>query len=137
MARPSCGWAGLALLLLSAGLCPGQDESAGKRRNARTRRGSKWLRSALLEAALAATRTSDTYLAAQYRRLKPRRGHSRASIAVCHSILAASWHMLTTGELYRELGGDYFQRRDPERTTRRLVRQLEALGHTVILEAAA
>jgi len=120
-----------------AGLCPGQDESAGKRRNARTRRGSKWLRSALLEAALAATRTSDTYLAAQYRRLKPRRGHSRASIAVCHSILAASWHMLTTGELYRELGGDYFQRRDPERTTRRLVRQLEALGHTVILEAAA
>jgi transposase len=120
-----------------AGLCPGQDESAGKRRNAHTRKGSKWLRSALLEASLAATRTTDTYLAAQYRRLKPRRGHGRASIAVCHSILAACWHMLTTGELYRELGGDYFQRRDPERTTRRLVRQLEALGHTVILEAAA
>jgi len=120
-----------------AGLCPGQDESAGKRRNAHTRKGSKWLRSALLEASLAATRTTDTYLAAQYRRLKPRRGHGRASIAVCHSILAACWHMLTTGELYREPGGDYFQRRDPERTTRRLVRQLEALGHTVILEAAA
>src|SRR5438093_833331 len=120
-----------------AGLCPGQDESAGKRRNAHTRKGSKWLRSALLEASLAATRTTDTYLAAQYRRLKPRRGHGRASIAVCHSILAACWHMLTTGELYREPGGDYFQRRDPGRTTRRLVRQLEALGHTVILEAAA
>ena len=120
-----------------AGLCPGQDESAGKRRNARTRKGSKWLRSALLEAALAATRSTDTYLAAQYRRLSPRRGHGRASIAVCHSILAACWHMLSTGELYRELGGDYFQRRDPERATRRLVRQLEALGHTVLLEAAA
>ena len=99
--------------------------------------GSKWLRSALLEAALAATRTNDTYLAAQYRRLKPRRGHGRASIAVCHSILATSWHMLQTGELYHDLGGDYFQRHDPERTTRRLVRQLEALGHTVTLEAAA
>ena len=120
-----------------AGLCPGQNESAGKRQNTRTRKGSKWLRSALLEAALAATRTNDTYLAAQYRRLKPRRGHGRASIAVCHSILAASWHMLQTGELYRDLGGDYYQRRDPERTTRHLIRQLEALGHTVTLEAAA
>ena len=120
-----------------AGLCPGQNESAGKRQNTRTRKGSKWLRSALLEAALAATRTNDTYLAAQYRRLKPRRGHGRASIAVCHSILAASWHMLQTGELYRDLGGDYYQRRDPERTTRHLIRQLEALGHTVTLKAAA
>jgi transposase len=120
-----------------AGLCPGQNESAGKRQNTRTRKGSKWLRSALLEAALAATRTNDTYLAAQYRRLKPRRGHGRASIAVCHSILAASWHMLQTGELYRDLGGDYYQRRDPERTTRHLIRQLEALGHTVTLDAAA
>jgi transposase len=99
--------------------------------------GTLRLHSALLEAALAATRSNDTYLAAQYRRLKPRRGHGRAATAVSHSILAACWHMLTNGELYHDLGGDYFQRRDPARTTRRLVRQLEALGHTVTLEAAA
>lgn len=92
---------------------------------------------ALLEAAIAATRTHDSYLGAQYRRLRPRRGHGRASIAVCHSILAACWHMLQTGELYHDLGGDYFARRNPEQTTRRLIRQLEALGHHVTLEAAA
>jgi transposase len=120
-----------------AGLCPGQDESAGKRRSGRTRKGSKWLRMALIEAALAAVRTNDSYLAARYRRLKSRRGPSRAAIAVCHSILAASWHMLQTGELYQDLGGDYFQQRDPATTTRRLVRQLEALGHTVTLQPQA
>ena len=70
---------------------------------------------------MAATRTNDVYLAAQYQRLRPRRGHGRALGAVKHSILCACWHMLTTGELYREAGGDYFSRRDPERTTRRLV----------------
>src|SRR5581483_10175212 len=68
---------------------------------------------------------------------RPRRGHGRALGAVKHSILGACWHMLTTGELYRELGGDYFSRRDPERATRRLVAQLERLGHHVTLEAAA
>jgi transposase len=117
-----------------AGLCPGHDESAGKRRSSRTRKGSKWLRTALLEAALAATHSNDTYLAAQYRRLKVRRGHSRASIAVCHSILAAAWHMLQTGEIYRDPGGDYFTRINPEHQTRRLVKRLEALGHRVTLE---
>ena len=117
-----------------AGLCPGHDESAGKRRSGRTRRGSKWLRTALPEAALAATRSNDTYLAAQYRRLKGRRGHGRAGIAVCHSILAASWHMLQTGEIYHDAGGDYFTRLNPERQTRRLIEQLEALGHHVTLE---
>jgi transposase len=117
-----------------AGLCPGHDESAGKRRSGRTRKGSKWLRIALLESALAATHSKDSYLAAQYRRLKARRGHGRASIAVCHSILAAAWHMLQTGEVYCDAGGDYFTRLDPERQTRRLVRQLEALGHHVNLE---
>jgi transposase len=120
-----------------AGLCPGHDESAGKRRSGRTRKGSKWLRTALLEAALAATHAKDSYLAAQYRRLKTRRGHGRASIAVCHSILAAAWHMLQTGETYRDAGGDYFTRLDPERQTRRLVAQLERLGHTVTLQEAA
>jgi transposase len=120
-----------------AGQCPGNDRSAGKRRSGKTRHGSKWLDTALTEAALAATRTNDVYLAAQYQRLRPRRGHGRALGAVKHSILCACWHMLQTGELYREAGGDYFSRRDPERATRRLVAQLERLGHRVNLEAAA
>jgi transposase len=120
-----------------AGQCPGNDRSAGKRRSGRTRHGSKWLDSTLTEAAMAATRTKDVYLAAQYQRLRPRRGHGRALGAVKHSILVACWHMLTTGELYREAGGNYFHRRDPERATRRLVAQLERLGHHVTLEAAA
>ena len=120
-----------------AGLCPGHNESAGKRRSGRTRKGSKWLRTGLLESALAAVRTKDSYLAAQYLRLKARRGHGRAAIAVCHSILAACWYMLQTGETYNDAGGDYFTRRDPERQTLRLVKQLEALGHTVTLEKTA
>jgi transposase len=119
-----------------AGQCPGNDRSAGKRRSGQTRHGSKWLDTALTEAALAATRTDNVYLGAQYQRLRPRRGHGRALGAVKHSILCACWHMLQTGELYRELGGDYFSRRDPERATRRLVTQLERLGHRVTLQAA-
>jgi transposase len=120
-----------------AGQCPGNDRSAGKRRSGATRHGSKWLDVALTEAALAATRTKDVYLAAQYQRLRPRIGHGRALGAVKHTIICACWHMLSTGELYREAGGDYFARRDPDRATRRLVRQLERLGHHVTLEAAA
>ncbi|MGZ6565443.1 MAG: IS110 family RNA-guided transposase, partial [Solirubrobacteraceae bacterium] len=95
-----------------AGRCPGNDQSAGKRRSGRPRKGSKWLGIALEEAALAAIRSKDTYLAAQYQRLKPRIGHGRALGAVKHSILIAYWHMFTTGETYRDLGGDYFARRD-------------------------
>lgn len=118
-----------------AGQCPGNDQSAGKRRSGRTRKGSKWLNDALKDAAMAAIRTNDSYLQAQYQRLRPRIGHSRALGAVKHSILCACWHMLTTGELYRDLGGDYFRKRDPERQTKRLVAQLERLGHKVTLEA--
>jgi len=120
-----------------AGQCPGNDRSAGKRRSGTTRHGSKWLDTALTEAAMAATRTNDVYLAAQYQRLRPRRGHGRALGAVKHSIITACWHMLQTGELYREPGGDYFTRRDPDRAIRRLVTQLERLGQHVTLEAAA
>ena len=116
-----------------AGRCPGNDQSAGKRRSGRTRKGSKWLGIALEEAALAATRSKGTYLAAQYQRLKPRIGHGRALGAVKHSMLIAYWHMFTTGETYRDLGGDYFQRRDPESHTRRLVKRLQQLGHDVTL----
>ena len=119
-----------------AGLCPGNDQSAGRRRSGRTRKGSKWLDLALGEAAMAALRTKDTYLTAQYQRLRPRRGHSKALGAVKHSMICAVWHMLSAGELYNDLGGDYFRKRDPERTTKRLVTQLEALGHTVTLQEA-
>ncbi len=117
-----------------AGMCPGNDQSAGKRRSGKTRKGSKWLDWALEEAAMAAIRTKDVYLAAQYARLRPRRGHKKALGAVKHSILFAFWHMLSTGELYTDLGGDYFRKRDPERIARRLIAQLESLGHKVVLE---
>ena len=121
-----------------AGQCPGNDRSAGKRRSGRTRKGSRWLGIALTEAALAATRTKDTYLGAQYRRLRTRRGHKRALGAVRHSIIVAAWHMLSTGELYSEPGADYFQRRlDSKRTVARLIAQLESLGQRVTLEPAA
>jgi transposase len=117
-----------------AGQCPGNDRSAGKRRSGKTRKGSKWLDWALEEAAMAAVRSKDVYLAAQYQRLRPRRGHKKALGAVKHSIVVACWHMLSTGELYRELGGEFFRKRDPERITKRLVAQLERLGHTVTLK---
>jgi transposase len=120
-----------------AGQCPGNDKSAGKRRSGKTRDGSKWLNFALEEAAMAAIRVKGHYLEAQYRRLKPRRGHKRALGAIKHTMLCAIWHMLTTGETYRDLGGDYFTNRDPERQTRRLVAQLERLGHTVTLAEGA
>jgi transposase len=120
-----------------AGVCPGNDQSAGKRRSGRTRKGSKWLNDALKDAAMSAANTNGSYLQAQYKRLKPRVGHGRALGAVKHSILCAIWHMLQTGELYKDLRGDYFRARNPERQTRRLVAQLQALGHTVTLQQAA
>ena len=120
-----------------AGRCPGNHQSAGKRRSGRSRKGCKWLGIALEEAALAATRTKGSYLQAQYQRLRPRIGHGRALGAVKHSILIAYWHMFTTGEIYNDLGGDYYQRRHPQRQIRRLVQQLERLGQHVTLETAA
>jgi len=120
-----------------AGQCPGNDQSAGKRRSGRTREGSKWLDFALEEAAMSAIRVKDHYLKAQYRRHKPCRAHKRALGAVQHTILTTIWHMLSTGEIYRDLGRDYFTKRNPERQTRRLVAQLERLGHTVTLTEAA
>ena len=119
-----------------AGLCPGNDQSAGRRRSGHTTRGSKWLKMNLIEVATAAIRTNNTYLSALYRKIKARRGHLCALLAVAHSILVSIWHMLSTGETYRELGGDYFQRRNPDAHVRRLVRQLEALGQHVSLEPA-
>jgi len=120
-----------------AGQCPGNDQSAGKRRSGRTRKGSKWLDVALKDAALSAIRTDGSYLQALYRRKKPQLGHGRAIGAVKHSIICACWHMLQTGEIYNDLGGDYYARRDPQRQIRRLVAQLERLGQKVSLAAAA
>jgi transposase len=120
-----------------AGQCPGNDQSAGKRRSGRTRKGSKNLNIALKDAAMAALRTNDSYLQALYRRKKPQLGHGRALGAVKHSIICAAWHILNTGELYTDLGGDYYTRRNPERQTRRLVTQLERLGHQVTLHTKA
>ena len=79
-------------------------------------------------------RTKNSYLAAQYQRLRGRRGHSKAVTAVGHLILTAAWHMLQTGEIYRDLGGDYYTRQNPDRNAKRLIRQLEALGHHVTLQ---
>jgi transposase len=120
-----------------AGQCPGNDQSAGERRSGRTPKGSKWLDVALKDAALAAIRTDGRYLQALYRREKPQLGHGRAIGAVKHSLICACWQMLTTGELYNDLGGDYYSRRDPQRENRRLVAQLERLGQTVTLQPAA
>ena len=99
-----------------AGQCPGNDQSAGKRRSGKTRNGSKWLDYTLEEVAIAAIRVKGTYLQAQYTRPRSRRGHKKALGAVKHTIIRAVWHMLTTGETYRDLGGDYFTRRDPRTT---------------------
>ncbi len=116
-----------------AGMCPGNNESAGKHYSGRTRNGSKWLRDALVESAQAAARSKNNYLAAHYTRLKGRRGHKRAIIAVGHSILIVAYHMLTRHQPYDDLGADYYLRRDGQAHARRLVRQLEHLGYDVTL----
>jgi hypothetical protein len=92
---------------------------------------------ALKDAALAAIRTNDSYLQALYRRKKPQLGHGRAIGALKHSIICACWHMLSTGQIYNDLGGDYYSRRNPERQIRRLLAQLERLGQNVTLQTAA
>ncbi len=120
-----------------AGICPGNNESAGKRRSGTTRKGDPHLRVALTECANAAVRTKNTYLRAQYEQIKRRRGHKKAIIAVAHSILIASYHILKNETPYHDLGSDYFARRaDPQRLTQRLLAQLERLGHTVTLQTS-
>ncbi len=121
-----------------AGMCPGNNESAGKRGSGRTRHGSKWLRIALVEAGHAAGRSKNTYLGSHYHRIRGRRGPGRAAVATGHSILVICWHLLSTGETYTDLGGDYFTKRNnnPARQ-RHLIAQLEAMGHHVTLEPKA
>ena len=115
--------------MLSAG-----GESAGKQHSGRARKGNRWLRTMLVQAAWAASRTKGTYLAAQYRRLAARRGRKRALVGVAHSLLGIIYHVLKEGKEYAELGGDYFDRLQGERLTRHLVKRLESLGHRVTLE---
>jgi transposase len=116
-----------------AGMAPGNNESAGKRRRGTIRKGSPWLRALLVEAAQAAGRTKSTYLGAQFRLLVGRKGKKRAAVAVGHSILIIAYHVLTRSLPYQDLGVNYFDTRNREAVERRLLRRLEALGYDVAL----
>ena len=120
-----------------AALCPGNNESAGKHRSGKTRGGNQWLRTALVEAAWAATRVEKSALAARYRRVMRHRGHQKALIAVAHAILRAVYHLLADGTTYREPGADYYDRRHADRVRRRAIQLLERQGYRVTLEPAA
>ena len=118
-----------------AGMCPGNNESGGKRLSGKTRKGSPWLRSALVEAAHAAIHCKDSYLSAQYQRLVIRRGGKKATIAVGHTLLVLIYHLLSEDKDYEELGGNYFDEWDRQAVQKRLVRRLEKLGYQVKLES--
>ena len=116
-------------------MCPGSNESAGKRLSSRIRKGSPWLRTLLVEAAHAAAHSKNTYLSAQYRRLAARCGAKKATVAVEHTILIIIYHVLQEREGYKELSGNYFDERDRQTTEKRLVRRLEKLGYEVSVKA--
>lgn len=118
-----CSWVGLV---------PGHNESAGKRKTSKTRKGNKYLRSALIEASHS-IRGSDKYLGAQYRRIAARKGRQRATVAVAHSIMTIAYHLLTWQEDYKDLGSDYFEKRHQDTIVKQTVRKLEILGFTVTL----
>ena len=119
-------------------ICPGNNISANKRRSGRTRKGQRWLRAALVQAAHAASRSKDTYLAAQFQRLRARRGAKRAAIAVAHSLLVIVYHLLADPEEeYRELGGDFFLKKNKGQQERRAVKTLQTLGYQVQLTPIA
>jgi transposase len=120
-----------------AGLCPGTHESAGKRRAVRTGKGNRWLRAALIEAALAAINVRDSALAARYRRLKPRCGHKKAIVAVAHKLLTTAYVLLADGRPYQDLGADYYDARRKTRDVRRALQALERHGYRVSLQPAA
>ncbi len=118
-----------------AGVCPGNNESAGKRRSGQTTKGSPYLRAALTQAAWAAAHTKNTYLAAQYHRLIKRMGKNKALVAVAHSLLVIIYHVLAQRAGYRDLGGNYFDRQHQQTQQQRLVKKLEAMGLKVTVEA--
>ena len=114
-----------------AKVCPGNNESAGKRISGATGKGNRWLRSALVEAAWMASRSKNTYLSAQFKRIAARRGAKRAALAVAHTILITMYHMLSRGMNYNDLGGAYFDQRNVQQVVRRSISRLEDLGFTV------
>jgi transposase len=118
-------------------MCPGQNESAGKRRSGKTRKGNRYLRATLIQAALGATHKKNSALQTRYHRVKRQRGHKKAVVAVGHQILEIAYYVMRDGVTYNELGADYFDRHHAERAVRRHVRQLEALGFQVTIEKAA
>jgi transposase len=121
-----------------AGLCPGNNESAGKHRSGKTRKGNRWLRGVLIQAALAGgTRSTKGALAPRYRRVMRHRGHKKAVVAVAHAMLVAAYHLLARKTTYQEPGADYYERRHAERVRHRAVQLLERQGYRVILEPAA
>ena len=120
-----------------AGMCPGQNESAGKRRSGRTRDANRYLRGILIESGQAAARAKQTALQARYFRVKRHRGHKKAVVAVGHQVLEIAYFIMRDGVTYQELGPDYFERRNRDRATRRHVKQLESLGYRGTLEGAA
>jgi len=120
-----------------SGLCPGNNESAGKHKSGRTRRGNRWLRTALVEAAHAAIRRPESAYAARYRRIMRHRGHNKAIIAVAHAILVTAYHVLSRQTTYQELGAHYYDARHAERAKRRAIQALERQGFRVTLEPAA
>lgn len=117
-----------------AKICPGNNESAGRRKNGKIGHGNLWLRSTLVEAALAASHTRDTYLSAHYHRLASRRGHKRAIIALAHTILVIVYSLLRHGANYQDLGPNYFDERNRASTLRRSVSRIERLGYQVVLQ---
>jgi transposase len=124
-------------LISWAGLCPRMDESAGKRRSTRVRKGAPWLKATLVQAAWSAVGTRESYLRAQFLRIKARRGAKKAILAVAASMLTSAYHMLRDGTEYEDLGGDHFQRRDKAQVIHRLTRRIENLGFKVELRPAA
>jgi transposase len=120
-----------------AGVCPGQNESAGKAKSSTTTHGNAYLKGTLGVAAMSVSRSKSTYLAARYRRIASRRGNARALVAVQHSILTAIWHMLRNGEVYHDPGADYYTRIDPQKAKNKAIRQLRALGYEVVVTPTA
>ena len=124
-------------LISWAGLCPKNDESAGKRRSNRMKKGAPWLKTTLIQCAWAASRTKASYLQAQYLRIRSRRGPKKAIGAVAASILTAAYHMLKDGTLYQDLGASHFDNRDKGKQALRLVNRLQSLGFTVQITSMA
>jgi transposase len=117
-----------------SGVCPGNNQSGGRRRSARIRPGNRSLKGVIIEAAHAAARKKGSYLKAKYHRLAGRRGKKRAKVAVARSILQSAYHMMNRGTAYQDLGEDYYERRNPEQLVRRLTQRIQKLGYTVVVE---